>query len=131
MRTTPDNITALAEGEVFVFGSHESGHHAGGAARFAVENFGALVGQGEGLQGSSYALPTMGSFEEMARASFRFIEFAAAHPELTFLVTAIGTGIAGRSVASVAPLFAARPSNVVLPMSFVTVIAFDSGEGEL
>ena len=56
---TPDNITSLAPHEVFVFGSNLAGAHAGGAARVAARKFGAVWGQGEGLQGQSYAIPTM------------------------------------------------------------------------
>lgn len=43
---------------VFVFGSNPEGRHGAGAARVAREQFGAIYGQGEGLQGNSYALPT-------------------------------------------------------------------------
>ena len=43
---------------VFVFGSNPEGRHGKGAAKVAVESFGAVYGQGEGLQGHSYALPT-------------------------------------------------------------------------
>ena len=56
-RITPDMITRLAPNEVFVFGSNEQGLHYGGAAKAAVENFGAIMGQGNGLQGKSYAIP--------------------------------------------------------------------------
>ncbi len=118
---TPENITQLRENEVFVFGSHESGHHYAGAARFAVEQFGAVVGQGEGLQGQSYAIPTMGTLLELGVAVNRFLWFAAAHRELTFLVTKIGTGIAGWPVEKIAPLFADASPNVVLPAEFARV----------
>ncbi|HEY2644556.1 MAG TPA: hypothetical protein VGI56_12455 [Galbitalea sp.] len=115
---TPDNITELRDNEIFVFGSHESGHHAGGAARYAVNNFGAIVGQGEGPQGQSYALPTMGSPEELEVAVGRFLWFANTRRDLTFLVTKVGTGIAGLKVEDVAPLFKDRSPNVVLPIEF-------------
>ena len=94
-RISPDLITQLKEGEVFVFGSNAQGLHFGGAARVAVNRFGALMGQGEGLQGQSYAIPTMEGPESMKQAVERFCAFAQEHPELTFLVTAIGCGIAG------------------------------------
>lgn len=58
-RTTPDLIAALNPGEIFVFGSNAQGMHAGGAARFALEHFGAEWGVGEGLQGRSYAIPNV------------------------------------------------------------------------
>lgn len=59
MRFTPDNIESLGQDEVFVFGSNLAGHHSGGAARTAMERFGARWGVGEGIQGQSYAIPTM------------------------------------------------------------------------
>ena len=58
---TPDKITVLKEDEVFVFGSNLKGLHGGGAARVARKHFGAIMGQGVGMQGKSYAIPTMGS----------------------------------------------------------------------
>lgn len=59
LRYTPENITHLGKDEVFVFGSNLAGNHAGGAARIAHEKFGAVMGRGVGLQGQSYAIPTM------------------------------------------------------------------------
>ena len=58
-RYTPENIQELGPGEIFVFGSNLSGMHGGGAARVAYEKFGAVWGQGTGLQGRSYGIPTM------------------------------------------------------------------------
>lgn len=58
-RYTPERITELKANEVFVFGSNLAGAHAGGAARVALDKFGAVWGQGVGLQGQSYAIPTM------------------------------------------------------------------------
>lgn len=49
---TPERITELGEKEVFVFGSNLAGRHAGGAARTALRRFGAILGQGVGLQGA-------------------------------------------------------------------------------
>ena len=56
---TPDRITSLNPNEIFVFGSNLQGRHLGGAARIAQLYFGAVWGQGVGLQGQSYAIPTM------------------------------------------------------------------------
>lgn len=120
---TPDNISKLTTGQVFVFGSNKQGRHAGGAARIAVERFGAIWGRGEGLQGDSYAIPTMEGPEAMEQAVGRFLDFAASHPNLVFLVTKIGTGIAGYTIAEVAPLFAEHTPNVVLPAEFEEVAA--------
>ena len=112
-------ITELDEGEVFVFGSNGFGAHNGGAAAMAVAKFGAIYGQAEGLQGQSYAINTMDGFEVMAEQVERFIEFAKKHPELKFLVTEIGCGIAEYTPEEVAPLFKDVPENVVLPNTFV------------
>lgn len=117
-RTTPEIITSLKPNEIFVFGSNLQGMHAGGAARAAYDKFGAVWGQGVGLQGQSYGIPTMqGGVETIRPYVDEFIEFAKQHPELTFLVTRIGCGIAGFTDGEIAPLFqkAHDMENVVLP----------------
>ncbi|MBQ4023500.1 MAG: hypothetical protein II612_05815 [Prevotella sp.] len=117
-RTTPEYIDALAPGEIFVFGSNLKGRHAGGAAYAAYRKFGAVMGQGVGLQGKSYAIPTMqGGVETIRPYVDEFIDFARSHPELTFLVTRIGCGIAGFTDDEIAPLFknAHDAENIVLP----------------
>lgn len=111
-------ITALQPGEIFVFGSNASGAHGAGAALTAYEKFGAVWGQGNGPQGQSYGIDTMSGPDTMAREVARFLEFAGEHPELRFLVTKIGCGIAGYTPAQVAPLFSKAPDNVVLPAEF-------------
>ena len=119
---TPDFVTALKPGEVFVFGSNLRGEHLGGAARIAVNNFGAIWGQGVGLQGQSYAIPTMqGGVDTIRPYVDEFIAFAKAHPDLFFYVTRIGCGIAGFRDSEIAPLFAEAKDleNVALPKSFV------------
>ena len=123
---TPDYITALRENEVFVFGSNLAGHHCGGAARVARKLFGAKQGQGVGLQGQSYAIPTMqGGVETIKPYVDEFIEYARQHPELTFYVTRIGCGIAGFTDDQIAPLFkdAENMMNVIIPKSFFDVLA--------
>ena len=124
-RITPERISALDEGDVFVFGSNAQGKHMGGAARVAMEKFGAVWGVGEGLRGSSYALPTMEGLDSMAAAVGRFIAFAREHSDLRFLVTAVGCGIAGYRPEQIAPLFAEAQSlpNVCLPFSFWEVLS--------
>lgn len=118
---TPEHITSLKKDEIFVFGSNLEGMHAGGAARVAYEKFGAVMGQGVGLQGQSYAIPTMqGGVDTIEPYVKDFFRFADCHPELTFLVTRIGCGIAGFTDAEIAPLFvtAVQLPNVHLPESF-------------
>ena len=123
-RVAPDFITHLEPNEIFVFGSNVNGHHAGGAARQAERQFGAIWGQGEGLQGQSYAIPTMEGMENLRAAVERFIQFAANHPEMKFLVTRIGCGIAGYSVEEIAPLFKSciKLPNVALPEDFWEIL---------
>ena len=122
--STPDMITELKPDEIFVFGSNLAGSHGGGAAYVAWRKFGAVMGQGVGLQGQSYAIPTMqGGVETIKPYVDEFIAFAKAHPELFFYVTRIGCGIAGFRDEEIAPLFAdARMlENVCLPASFVNL----------
>ena len=117
-RTTPEFITSLEPNEVFVFGSNLRGMHGGGAAYIAYRKFGAVMGQGVGLQGQSYAIPTMqGGVETIRPYVDEFIAFAKQHPELTFLVTRIGCGIAGFTNEEISPLFAQAHDveNIVLP----------------
>lgn len=121
---TPEKITSLGRKDIFVFGSNLAGHHGGGAARVAYNRFGAIWGQGEGLQGNSYAIPTMqGGIETIRPYVERFIEFAAYEKELTFYVTKIGCGIAGFTIAEIAPLFrkALLLPNIRLPKEFADI----------
>ncbi len=121
-RIAPDHITELQPDEVFVFGSNLIGLHGGGAARMARLYFGAVMGQGEGLQGQSYAIPTMqGGVETIRPYVDKFIKFAKENSKKQFLVTRIGCGIAGFEVEDIAPLFkeALGQKNIYLPKDFV------------
>ena len=121
-RYTPEKIEEMQPNEIFVFGSNLSGHHAGGAARIAEQKFGAVWGQGVGLQGQSYGIPTMqGGVDTIKPYVDEFIAFAKAHPEYIFLVTRIGCGIAGFKDEEIAPLFvdALSVANIVLPKTFL------------
>ena len=118
---TPEAISSLKADEVFVFGSNLQGYHGGGAARAAINKFGAIWGQGVGLQGQSYAIPTMqGGVETIKPYVDQFISFAKEHTELFFYVTRIGCGIASFTDDEIAPLFkdAVNVSNICLPETF-------------
>ena len=118
---TQEWISELEPNEIFVFGSNLAGAHAGGAAHIACEKFGAVWGQGVGLQGQSYAIPTMqGGIETIKPYVDTFIAFANTHQKMRFLVTRIGCGIAGFSAKDIAPLFtlAVTVDNICLPMEF-------------
>lgn len=123
-RVTPPVVRHLEENEIFVFGSNANGYHGGGAAAIAMHNFGAVWGQGEGLQGKSYAIPTMEGLEKLKEAVDRFTVFADQHQELRFLVTMIGCGSAGYSPREIAPLFngCIYLENVALPSGFWKVL---------
>ena len=124
-RTTSNRITELKPGEIFVFGSNLQGSHGGGAALLAWKKWGAVWGQGNGLQGQTYGIPTMhGGPAEIKPYVDEFIAFAREHRELTFLVTEIGCGIAGFRPADIAPLFrdAASVENIHLPQRFWEVL---------
>lgn len=128
-RVTPQMIRQLGENEIFVFGSNANGYHRGGAAAFAMREFGAVWGQGEGLQGKSYAIPTMEGLDQLREAVNRFTAFADLHQELRFLVTMVGCGIAGYSPRDIAPLFKGciDLENVALPIEFWNVLGLKMG----
>lgn len=115
--------------EIFVFGSNRAGRHGKGAALHARKYHGAIYGQGEGLQGGSYAIPTK---DELVRPLpvhiiwlhvQRFINVANYRPDLTFRVTAIGCGLAGYKAEQIAPAFRNAPPNVILPDEFKRLLS--------
>lgn len=123
---TPERILELQENEIFVFGSNLAGAHGGGAARLAYNRYGAIWGQGVGLQGQSYVIPTMqGGVETIKSYVDEFIRFAQTRPNLKFYVTQIGCGIAGFKVEEIAPLFHAAigVENIILPQAFVVILS--------
>lgn len=113
---------------VFVFGSNTAGRHGKGAALFARQQRGAIYGQGEGLQGNSYAIPTKGqlpdrtlvplTLPEIHRHVQRFLAFATSRPDLEFEVTPIGCGLSGFTPAVIGPMFHGAPANCRLPVKF-------------
>ena len=120
-RISSDFIVELDEDEIFVFGSNLHGFHSGGAARAAMDKFGAEWGVGVGRTGQTYAIPTMhGGVDVIKPYVDEFVEYAKVHPELRFLVTRVGCGIAGFRDEDIAPLFAecVALENVFLPETF-------------
>jgi hypothetical protein len=109
---------------VFVFGSNLAGRHGKGAALYALHKHDAVYGQGVGLQGNSYAIPTKDAqlrtlpLDAIQHYVEQFKTFAADHPELTFEVTAIGCGLAGYRPSQIAPMFANAPANCLVPAEF-------------
>jgi hypothetical protein len=126
MRTTPDDIKKLEQEQIFVFGSNLSGRHGKGAAKTAL-GWGAKWGQATGLQGRTYGIPTKDAsirrtltVTEIEPFVDEFIEFAKNNPNLIFLVTEIGCGLAGHKQKDIAPLFlnAVDVENIHLPEKF-------------
>jgi len=128
MRFTPEKISHLEDGEVFVFGSNESGIHGAGAAKLAFDKFGAVWGIGVGHEGKTYAIPTKDyniktlDFEEINDYVKEFLIYAEKNSYFTFLVTEIGCGLAGYDPKDIAPLFRGYPLNVILPKKFVDIL---------
>lgn len=111
--------------QIFVFGSNLAGRHGKGAAKFALDNHGAIRGRGIGLQGNSYAIPTKDERLNVLPLVFieyhvrNFVRFAAENPTMSFNVTPIGCGLAGYQPEQIAPFFEGSSWNVNLPECFV------------
>lgn len=125
-RITPEYIKELPPNNIFVFGSNLSGRHGKGAAKTAL-TWGAKYGQAKGLQGRTYGIPTKDhrvlrvlNINEIKPFVDEFIEFAKQHPDLNFLVTEIGCGLAGYKPKDIAPLFkeSINVYNIHLPARF-------------
>ena len=123
-RITPQKITKLAKNEIFVFGSNSQGNHCSGAAKLALDKFGAIMGCGYGLQGKSYAINTMSGIDIIEQGIINLINDAKLNPKSIFLVTEIGCGIANYTREQIAPLFEAAKEieNIHLPQSFWDIL---------
>ncbi|HYE29929.1 MAG TPA: hypothetical protein VEH27_00745 [Methylomirabilota bacterium] len=125
MTYTPDMNDG---GHVFVFGSNTAGVHGAGAAKEALNHWGARWGVGHGLYGASYAIPTKDAglmtipLSVIHRFVNAFIECATDNAHITFLVTRIGCGLAGYKDEDIAPMFKDAPSNCVLPPEWVAIL---------
>jgi hypothetical protein len=129
-KVTPENISSLADNEVFVFGSNKVGRHGAGAARLALDKFGAVYGQGEGLQGQSYGFVTLNKY--LGKVSLRTIksqfnklfECAKENPDKVFLVTKVGCGLAGyeeQDIVDQLPEYEDIPENIALPQEWINL----------
>ena len=113
---------------IFVFGSNLAGRHGKGAALYALNNHGAIYGQGIGLQGNSYAIPTKDAklqplgLDVIDKHIADFVFFARDNLEMNFALTPIGTGLAGhgkRQIWDALKHYAIGP-NVYLTSTWVT-----------
>lgn len=116
---TTDHV--YRDGEIFVFGSNEAGHHGAGAAKDARTLYGAIYGQGYGMQGQSFAIPTKDRMIETLPlpAIQQYVDMFLAqvdrNPQLNYFLTRIGCGLAGYTDEEIAPMFAGAPLNVRMP----------------
>lgn len=125
--------TLPAPGEVLVFGSNLAGRHGLGAAKLAREQYGAIWGQGAGLQGQSYGIPTRDgrpgtpslrspaatlTLDEIQRQVASFVAYANAHPAKQFFITRVGCGLAGHRDADIAPFFSEAGANCSFPQEW-------------
>jgi hypothetical protein len=114
----------MSERIIFVFGSNLAGRHGAGAAKWALEHKGAIWGQGVGMMGDSYGIPTKDeNIETMALERIQvfvdyFMEFAKHHPHLKFQLTPIGCGLAGYKPYQIGPMFKGVSANVMVPDEF-------------
>ena len=129
IKVTDENTNTLKENEIFVFGSNLAGIHGGGAALYAKNSFGAVIGVGEGLTGQCYALPTKDRNIETLSLNniYKSVEVlleVVRNSDKFFIITAVGCGLAGYSVNDIAPMFEpfVHLSNCSLPQSFIDVI---------
>lgn len=130
LKYTPENIISLTPNQIFVFGSNAEGAHGKGAALIAKQKFGAIQGQSEGLQGQSYAVITKknwrveksSTLEEIKIGLQDMLLFAGIHPEKEFLVTKLGSSLAGYTISQIRGLFEELqeiiPNNVILPIEY-------------
>lgn len=114
--------------KIFVFGSNLAGRHGAGDALLARRRHGAIYGQGEGLQGRSYGIPTKNEhirslpLSEVVKGVARFIQFAHAHPEMVFEIAAVGCRLAGFKPTEIAPLFRDAPATCYFEPEFAVVL---------
>lgn len=103
--------------EVFVFGSNLRGRHGAGAAKVAVEKFGAVEGIAEGRMDGCYAIPTKDAHLRtlprfmILEGVMRFVDYAKRHPRDWFFVTRVGCGLAACKDSEIAPMFNGAPIN--------------------
>ena len=121
-------ITELRDNEIFVFGSNEAGIHGAGAAKQALK-WGAVYGQGFGHFGDTFAIPTKDMKVDKLPIDIIemyvkvFLRYAQNRPPWRFLLTPIGTGLAGLNASAIAPMFRKAPPNVILPKEFLDILS--------
>jgi len=115
--------TQAAAGEIFVFGSNESGIHGAGAAAAALDFYGAKWGHGFGFSGQSFAIPTKDwviNSLSLSQISFYVKRFILVSKiiDKQFFITRIGCGLAGYKDCHIAPMFKGIGDNCDMPIQW-------------
>lgn len=123
LRTFKGFITELPPNGIFVFGSNTEGIHGAGAARTALDKFGAEYGNPVGFQGQSYAIITKDlskgmrsiPLEEIADQVEVLIFWAERSLGYEFFVTKFGCELAGYTIEEIAGTFRGKkiPPNMI------------------
>lgn len=130
MKQSQPLISTLQPDEIFCFGSNERGAHGAGAAKLAFEKFGAIWNKGFGLAGQTFAIPTKNQYiQTLSIIDIKvyvdyFLKFVKNHPDLKFLLTEIGCGLAGYQPKDIGPLFKDGKDldNLYFPKEFIEYI---------
>ena len=144
-------IENLNNNQIFVFGSNTQGRHGSGTAKIALNNYGAIYGQGHGLQGNSYGLVTKnlkkGYYDKITNKTYHktgirsinkddiqiniknLYEFADLNKNKEFFIayTANGTNLNGYSSVEMANMFNSFdniPINIIFEDKFLDLINF-------
>lgn len=98
---------------IFVFGSNTEGRHGKGAAKEALDYWGAKYGQARGLQGNSYAIVTKSLKLGKRSVTLKSIEsqverlnrVVLQNPDCVFIISPLGTSLAGFTVDEIKGIF--------------------------
>lgn len=114
-----DYMIKLKENQIFVFGSNLAGKHFKGAAKLA-RYYGAKIGTGHGPMGRTYGIPTKDGYmqplplEVIKTYVNIFMDYVRTNPQLEFVMTPIGTGLAGYTIEQLENILPSElPKNVI------------------
>jgi len=128
MFVAPSHITHLNSNQIYVYGSNEKGIMGAGAALYGYRQGWIEWGNGISPSKKSYPIPTKDHFlkvlslDKIQQYVDKFKIYAKENPELEFLLTPIGCGLAGYTPEQIAPMFKDCPNNVFLPQCFIDII---------
>jgi hypothetical protein len=126
-RITPDEILSLKDNEIYVFPTTLCGKHSNIYSVLAQLRFGARYGKAFGIQGKTFAIPTIDKdmkerlpISRIKHFIDKFYDEAEAHHRIIYYVVGFGNGgIGSWPVRAIAPLFESlsKLDNVYLPIA--------------